>query len=121
MTVYVDKPRYPVGRMLMGHMVALDLAELHAMADRIGVARRWYQDPLTMPVSRPHYDISTGAHREAIRQGAVLVDRYQMSVVSTLALHRLLGIDRDPLALFRRREHPRLSSLEAWLAEQVAA
>lgn len=49
MTVYVDNMRAPYGRMLMCHMIADTVDELHRMADRIGVARRWYQGD--------HYDI----------------------------------------------------------------
>lgn len=45
MTVYVDDMRAPFGRMKMCHMVADSDAELHAMAARIGVARRWHQAP----------------------------------------------------------------------------
>lgn len=68
MPVYVDDMRAPYGRMVMCHMVADTLAELHAMADRIGLARRWYQGPPT--TRRPHYDISLAKRTLAIRDGA---------------------------------------------------
>lgn len=45
MTVYVDDVRHPFRRMVMSHMWADSLDELLAMADRIGVARRWLQQP----------------------------------------------------------------------------
>ena len=54
MTVYVDDMykhalgRY--GRMKMSHMIADTSEELHAMAARIGVEKRWYQGD--------HYDIA---------------------------------------------------------------
>lgn len=65
MTVYVDDARAPLGRMLMCHMLADTEQELHAMADTIGVARRWYQGD--------HYDISLGRRARAVRLGAAEV------------------------------------------------
>jgi hypothetical protein len=77
MTVYVDDVRYPYGRMIMCHMFADSLDELHAMADRIGIQRRWFQCP---PKARwEHYDISLGKKEQAIAHGAVLTDRYGAS------------------------------------------
>lgn len=43
MTIYVDNMRANYGRMKMCHMVADSTDELLAMADRIGVARKWLQ------------------------------------------------------------------------------
>lgn len=75
MTAYVDDMyKYPIGkfrRMKMSHLVADTEEELHAMARRIGVARRWFQDPKTMPkVSHPHYDICKSKRELAIELGA---------------------------------------------------
>lgn len=68
MPVYVDDMRAKVGRMVMCHMVADTIAELHGMADRIGVARRWYQGP---PKTRhPHYDIALSKRALAVAAGA---------------------------------------------------
>jgi hypothetical protein len=68
MTVYVDDMRANFGRMVMCHMVADTVEELHAMADQIGVARRWYQGP---PVTRnPHYDIALSKRALAVQFGA---------------------------------------------------
>jgi hypothetical protein len=67
-TVYVDDMRAPVGRMVMCHMLADTDDELHAMADRIGVARRWYQGP---PETRhSHYDIALSKRALAVSFGA---------------------------------------------------
>ena len=74
MTVYVDDVRLPYGRMVMCHMWADSLGELLAMADRIGVARRWLQQP--PKASWVHFDISLGKKAEAVALGAVLTDRY---------------------------------------------
>lgn len=77
MTVYVDDVRYPYGRMVMCHMFADTLDELHAMADAIGIQRKWFQCP--PKASWEHYDISLGKKDLAISLGAVLTDRYGSS------------------------------------------
>lgn len=72
MAVYVDDMhetdmgRY--GRMKMSHMIADTEQELHEMADKIGVARRWYQGPPMTP--RPHYDICLSKRKLAVEYGA---------------------------------------------------
>jgi hypothetical protein len=70
MTVFVDDMRAPFGRMVMCHMVADTEAELHAMADVIGLARRWYQGD--------HYDVSLAKRALAVRAGAVEVTRVEL-------------------------------------------
>ena len=67
MTVYVDDMRARFGRMVMCHMVADTTPELLAMADRIGVSRRWLQHAGT---SREHFDISLTKRRAAVAAGA---------------------------------------------------
>lgn len=80
MTVYVDDMRAKYGRMTMCHMIADTEAELHAMADAIGVDRRWYQKN----ASRPHYDISLGKRAKAVELGAVEVTWRQCACMSAL-------------------------------------
>lgn len=75
MSVYVDKATNGYGRMVMCHMVADTPDELHAMADRIGVARKWFQDPRTMNVSTPHYDICKSKRALAVTAGAIECER----------------------------------------------
>ena len=70
MAVYVDGERNRFGRMIMCHMFADSLAELHQMAAAIGMDRDWFQ-----PISFPHYDVSLTRRAEAVRRGAVEVDR----------------------------------------------
>lgn len=65
--VIVDDGKRPYGRMLMSHMVADTEDELHAMADKIGIARRWYQDRS----STPHYDVCQAKRSLAVEYGAV--------------------------------------------------
>ncbi|MBX9594677.1 MAG: DUF4031 domain-containing protein [Roseomonas sp.] len=74
MTVYVDDVQHKFGRMVMCHMWADSLPELLAMADRIGVARRWLQQP--PKASWVHFDVSMGMKAKAIAAGAVLTDKY---------------------------------------------
>lgn len=67
MTVYVDDMRAPYGRMVMCHMIADTEGELLAMADAIGVARRWHQHPGTY---RSHFDICLSKRARAVSAGA---------------------------------------------------
>lgn len=78
MTVYVDDMRAPFGRMIMCHMIADTTAELVAMADAIGVSRRWIQNEGT---PREHFDISLSKRRAAVRLGAVEVDRRRLGLL----------------------------------------
>lgn len=71
MTVYVDDMRAKYGRLVMCHMLADTDDELHAMADRIGVARRWWQSP--RKTSGSHYDIALSKRALAIAAGAVQI------------------------------------------------
>jgi hypothetical protein len=77
MAVYVDDLQIPYGRMKMCHMFADTREELLAMADRIGVARKWLQQP--PKASWLHFDICLSKRAEAIRHGAIATDRYGAS------------------------------------------
>lgn len=63
MSVFVDDMRAPYGRLILCHMIADSDAELHKMADTIGVARRWFQGD--------HYDICLTKRALAVKAGAV--------------------------------------------------
>lgn len=73
MSVYVDRAKNGFGRMVMCHMIADTPEELHAMADLIGVARRWFQ--AAPPASFPHYDIAQSKRALAVAAGAIDCDR----------------------------------------------
>lgn len=75
MTVYVDESIFGYGRMIMCHMWADTLDELHDMADKIGMQRKWFQQP--PKASWCHYDISKSMRAKAVTLGAVEVDRYE--------------------------------------------
>ena len=103
MTVYVDdmeapfKPKHVPGRTyVMCHMIADTDEELHAMAARIGVARKWFQ--------RDHYDIAKAKRALAIKFGAVVLD--QRTLASMAMLRRWGQPIGDPAtARQRTKEH----------------
>lgn len=55
----------------MCHMIADTLDELHMMADKIGMERRWFQAP--PKASHPHYDIPENKRAKALAHGAIEV------------------------------------------------
>jgi hypothetical protein len=73
--------------MIMCHMIADTPAELQAMADKIGVARRWFQSP--PKASFWHYDIAKSKRALAVKFGAVECDR--ASLVAALQRIRVSG------------------------------
>lgn len=70
MTVYVDDMEAPFGRMKMCHLLADTDEELHEMAEKIGVARKWHQAP---PKHDSHYDIAKTKKALALEHGAVAI------------------------------------------------
>lgn len=76
MPVYVDPLfNYPGKKGQWCHMATDgDLSELHALADRIGLKRAWFQDhPL-----HPHYDLSPNKRTLAVQAGAVEVSAKEL-------------------------------------------
>jgi hypothetical protein len=86
MTVYVDDMHLiPMGEFQAGrgrtfkmsHMIADTEAELHAMADKLGLKRSWYQGD--------HYDVTKSKRLEALlKHGAVAITLHQCSAMSML-------------------------------------
>ena len=104
MAVFVDDVRHRFGRMIMCHMWADSLGELLTMADRIGVQRKWLQQP--PKASWVHFDISLGMKERAIAAGAILTDRYGPSehvarlrgnqrMLDNIAAVRAMGLPRE--------------------------
>jgi hypothetical protein len=89
MAVYVDQAEWPFRGQLYCHMVADTLWELHDMARRLGLRPEWFQCPPR--ASRPHYDLAPSKRAQAIRLGAVEVDRRSCSAIA----RRLLTEWRD--------------------------
>lgn len=76
MTVYVDQPRYPSrwhrGRhAIVFHMFADSEAELHAMAEKIGVGRQRHKKAGT---THSHYEIYRVERGAALGHGAKPID-----------------------------------------------
>jgi hypothetical protein len=92
-TVFVDDmytvPMGRFGRMKMSHMIATTDDELHAMAARIGIARRWYQGD--------HYDVSMTKRAAAIAFGAVPVTLRQLGIM-TMIRRKSGRLPGDPVA-----------------------
>ena len=84
MAVYVDTMRANFGRMKMCHMVADTSEELLAMADRIGVDRKWLQNAGSY---REHFDIALSKRALAVEAGA--------QEVSMIDLGRILRLKRE--------------------------
>lgn len=105
MTVYVDDMRAKYGRMVMCHMLADSDDELHLMAARIGVARRWWQSP--EKTSGSHYDICLSKRAKAIAFGAVEITLRQAAIMNRR--RRLTGSLGNP------------GDAEAWLSSDVAS
>lgn len=95
MVTYVDDMfKYPLGqfgRMKMSHLIADTDEELHAMADKIGVARKWHQGP---PRHDSHYDIAMAMRAKAVAAGAVEITLRQCSAMTLC--RRVTGILPKP-------------------------
>jgi hypothetical protein len=92
MTVYVDdfNIRAQVGTLdrNWSHMMCGpfdDPEELHAFADQIGLARRWYQGPPKHRWPTWHYDVTARKRQQAIANGAVEITWRQAGQMIHLA------------------------------------
>lgn len=82
MSVYVDDMAAAFGNMVMCHMWADSDEELLAMADKIGVQRKWIQGHETLSFGKHknaswiHFDIAKSKRALAIKYGAIQTDRF---------------------------------------------
>ncbi|MHB1702243.1 MAG: DUF4031 domain-containing protein [Acidobacteriaceae bacterium] len=103
--VYVDdmhlSPMGRFGRMKMCHMLADTDEELHAMADKIGVARKWFQADGT---PRRHYDIALSKRVLAISLGAIEITMRQAACMTRRrAINGSLGSPDDAFVWLQAR------------------
>ena len=100
MSVYVDRVQAAYGRMVMCHMIGDSPDELHAMADRIGVARKWFQ----RKPSGDHYDIALSKRALAIAFGVREITLRQCAMMCANRRHGgTLGDPETAEAVFRAR------------------
>lgn len=92
MAVYVDDTEAKYGRMIMCHMIADSDEELHEMAEKIGIARKWHQAP--PKVSNSHYDIAKSKKALAVSFGAIEITKQQAAMMC--ARRRVEGILGKP-------------------------
>ena len=76
MAVYVDDMQAAYGRMRMSHMLADSSEELLAMADRIGLARRWLQ---YAGDAKEHFDVCQQYRQRALAAGAQAISMREVA------------------------------------------
>lgn len=54
-----------------------DLEALHAFAEELGLKRAWFQDHPRLP----HYDLTAGKRKQALKLGAVEISKAEMCVL----------------------------------------
>lgn len=72
MSVWVDNMRCSYRGMFMCHMIADSREELLAMADAIGVQRKWIQKPYTY---KEHFDVCLSKRKLACQHGAIPISQ----------------------------------------------
>jgi hypothetical protein len=77
MSVYVDDAFLKYRNMKMCHLVADTQEELLSMVDKIGVRRKWIQNPRT---HKEHFDICSSKRILAVKAGAIEVTGAQLVI-----------------------------------------
>lgn len=113
MTTYVDDmfkhPMGAFGRMRMSHMIADTEAELHDMAAKIGLARRWFQGD--------HYDVSMALRAKAVAAGAIEITLRQSGCMMSVR-RRGLPLPAPEAARAALREFNVLTEIDEEIAEE---
>lgn len=105
MSAYVDSHFTAYRRMIMCHMIADTIGELHAMAARLGLKRKWFQH--TRFDALPHYDICKTKRAEALALGALEIT--SEALVARIRARRARPHGREIYAFERSGlEHPSL-------------
>lgn len=91
MAVYVDQSKHRYGRMVMCHMVADTVAELHAFAALLGLRPEWYQ--------KQHYDICKTNREKALALGALPATSRECAVI-----RRKCALEEDRLMMCGHNE-----------------
>jgi Protein of unknown function (DUF4031) len=98
LAVYVDNMRAVYRGLTLCHMMADTLAELDAMADRIGVGRGWFHDS----VAGAHYDIALSQRALAVAAGACEITIKQMAAMAwNLRMNGSMGDPETAIAVMR--------------------
>lgn len=96
MAVYVDDAVHLWRGQRWAHLLADTLDELHAMAERLGVPRRAFQDKR----SGAHYDLTEELREQALRLGAIAIsrhrDRDQVRAIIRIARSQWSGHAAEP-------------------------
>jgi hypothetical protein len=118
MTVYVDDMMRPYRGMLLCHMIADTLEELHGMADRVGVAREHFQNRRC----GPHYDIAKSRRLLAIDAGAVEISLRECAcMMARWRATGQLGTPETAIAWLRFRRVTCANSVPAATPDDIAA
>ena len=94
MAVYVDDAVTLWRGRRWAHLMADTLAELHAMAARLGLPRRAFQDR----TSGAHYDVTAALREEALRHGAVAISRHHDRALVRAVIRRAKAQGRGTAA-----------------------
>jgi hypothetical protein len=73
--IYIDNARIKYRGMLMCHMIADDLAELHAMASTLGIRKHFQDKP-----GKLHYDVCSSNRSKAIALGAIPISTRELII-----------------------------------------
>lgn len=94
MTVYVDDAVHPWHGRRWAHLMADTLDELHAMAERLEIPRRAFQNK----TSGAHYDVPADLRERAIALGAVAISRHRdrEQVRAVIRVAKLQGRGEHP-------------------------